>query len=388
MSRPLKTSEFRTPGEGLKTLVCILVGFCLALSLLAFRYVGRTTDFGDAAAMGVQTISVFASIGNYPIHCQAGSEVENCLRGIETRRVKNQVIWFGNSQLHAINQYHQGEQNAPALLFAKLAQREVDLVTFSQGNANLQEHYVMFEYLRSRIHPKQIILPVVFDDLREDGLREEIADLFRDNKFRNFLSESDFGRHLAAKYGPREVQENPSLTPQDYVEAKLNDVLLKSFPIWAARPEMRGDIFVALYRLRNTVFGITPETKRKMIPGRYADNMAALEALLKSASKAGISVLVYVAPVGVNKGERPYVDSEYQRFKVEAEILAKRYGSKYRNLEDLIPEVLWGQKDSTSSTNAAELDFMHFTSAGHVVLADSIDKLLSDTAPVDGGIRH
>lgn len=364
------------------------IGISLALSLLAVKYIGRSTDFGDAATMGVQTVSIFASIGGYRIHCQGFSHAENCLEGIEARQAKNQIIWFGNSQLHAVNQYRQGEQNAPALLNVKLAQRGFDLVTFSQGNANLQEHYAMFEYLRSRIHLKQIILPVVFDDLREDGLREEIADLLRHEKFRNFLSESDFGRHLAAKYGPREVQETPSLTPQDYVEAKLNDLLLKSFPIWAARPEMRGDIFVGLYRLRNSVFGITPNTKRKMIPGRYADNMAALEALLKSASKAGISVLMYVAPVGVNNGERPYVDAEYQRFKVEAEILAKRYGSKYRNLEDLILEALWGQKDSTSSTNAAELDFMHFTSAGHVVLADSIDKLLSDTASSDRGILH
>jgi hypothetical protein len=374
-------SQFRGPREGLTTLVCMVLGLSLALSFLLVRYIGRSTDFGDAATMGIQTVSVFASSGEYQIHCQVFKGDENCIEGMEARGAKNQIIWFGNSQLHAINQYHPGGQNAPALLSAKLAQRGFDLVTFSQGNANLQEHYVIFEYLRSRVPFKQLVLSAVFDDLREDSLREGIVDLLLDKRFRTFLSQSDFGEHLATKYEPHEAEK--AFSPQDYVEGKLNDALTKWLPVWAARPEMRADILIGLYRLRNTVFGITPNTKRKMIPGRYGDNMAALEALLKSAANAGISVLIYVAPVGVNNGERPYVDSEYQRFKGEVETLAKRHGARYQNLEDLIPEPLWGQKASTGSGNAAELDFMHFTSAGHAVLADRIDKLLRDAGPID-----
>lgn len=374
--------------ESLKSLVGLIIGISLVLSILAVRYIGKKTDFGDASAMGIQTVSIFSSNGDWPIHVQAGSEVENCLIGIKTRKVKNQAIWFGNSQLHAINQYHVGEQSAPGILAAKLSQQDFDLVTFSQGNANLQEHYVMFEYLRSRIPIRQIILPVVFDDLREDGLREQIADLLLNANFRSFLSQREFGKLVAAKYGVKKVEKKVTVIPQEYVENKLNEFLDKWLPIWAARPEMRGDLFVGLYRLRNTVFGITPDTKRKMIYSRYADNMAALEALLSSASDANIPVLMYVAPVGVNNGERPYVESEYGRFKVETEVLAKRYHVEYQNLENLIPENLWGYKDSTKSDNAPEFDFMHFTAAGHAVLADHIDNLLHAAASNDRKIRQ
>ncbi len=381
----MKASEYIVPNAGLRELLAVVVGLSLALSLLAVRYVGRTTDFADAAAVGAHTVSIFASRGGYPIHCQPGSEFENCLKGIDARRVKRQVIWFGNSQLHAINRYHQGGQTAPDILSAALAQRGVDLVTFSQGNANLQEHYAMFEYLRLRVPLKQIILPVVFDDFREDGLRQEVADLFRDEKYRIFISQNEFGRGFAQKYGPHKGEESSqqAVSPQDYVEAKLNGALVQTLPIWAARPEIRGDIFVGLYRLRNTVFGITPGTKRKIIPGRYVENMAALEALLKSASNVGISVLLYVAPVGINHGERPYVESEYQHFKSDVQTVTKRYGAEYQNLEDLISQALWGEKDSTNAGKTAEFDFMHFTSAGHVVLADRIDKLLRDRESID-----
>lgn len=366
----------------------MFVGISLALSLLAVRYVGKMTDFGDAASMGAHTTTVFAAGGGYPIHCQFIVDGEGCLEGIKTRRARNQVIWFGNSQLHSINNYHPGEQSAPALLSVKLAQRGFDLVTLSQPNANLQEQFVMFEYLRSKVALKQIILPVVFDDLRENGLREEIVKLLDDEKCRAILLGSDSGRHLIAKYGPHAKVESQgvqkALTPQEMVEARLNDALTGWLPIWAARPEMRGDIFVGLYRLRNTVFGITPSTKRKMILGRYADNMAALGALLKSASDAGIPVLMYVAPVGVdNIGERPYVESEYRRSKAEIEILTKQYGANFQNLENLVPAALWGAKDSTSFAKRTELDFMHFTSAGHTVLADRIDKLLRDAGDDD-----
>lgn len=365
--------------HGLKSLIVLLTGVALALVFLTARYVGRKTDFSDAATLGARTTSIFASRGGFPIHCQSFGVSEGCMRGIAARKPAIQYIWFGNSQLHAINDYRHGERNAPDFLAARLAGRGIDLVTFSMGNASLQEHFAMFQYLRSRIRIRRLILPVVFDDFREDGLRDEVAQILRDDAAARLVSESRFGKLLLEKTFAKAAKSPDAATPQDYVEGRLNEFLDESLPVWKFRPEMRGDVLIGLYRLRNTVFGITPSTQRKMIPGRYAANLMALEALLDSAKAAGIPVLMYVAPVGIRNGERPYVEAEYLRFKKDAQSLAENYGARFENLEALVPEDLWGRKSSTSTSRLAELDFMHFTSAGHAILANRIEGLLSES---------
>lgn len=365
--------------DGKKQLLGLLCAVFLSLVFLAAKYVGRKTDFGDAAALGAATTSVFAVRGAFPVHCQPDEGLDLCIRGVKARGLKRKAIWLGNSQLHAVNQFREGERNAPDLLSERLAGRSIDLVTVSLGNGNLQEHLVLFHYLLDRIQPDTLVLPVVFDDTREDGLRDGVADLIRDERVSQQLRESDIGRKVLEKALASVPLSTARVTPQDRTEAWLNARLEEYVPLWRARPEMRGDFFVFLYRLRNTVFGITPNSKRKIIPGRYANNMAALETMLQTAVIAGIRVFVYVAPIGSYQGARPYVESEYQRFKEEIAALARRYGASFENFEDLIPASLWGFKDSTTVGRGIELDFMHFTAAGHHVLAEQIEQQLFAT---------
>lgn len=369
-------------GPGMRSLSATLTGVAVALAILAWQYVGRETDFSDASALGAYSNSIYAKRDGFPIHCEPGAEFIHCVDGIDHRKAARNIVWFGNSQLHAINQYQQYDLNAPALLSARLAADGAYLVTFSQGNANLQEHYVMFEYLRARVSLRQIILAVVFDDTREDGLREEVAVMVRDPDMRARLMRDDYGRHLLERPSAESlaIGADASNSPQDRVESWLDQKLDQNVPVWHARPQMRGDFFIGLYRLRNTAFGITPSTKRKKIPGRYTENMDALAAILKSAHAVGIDVLIYNAPVGIEQGQRPYVESEYRQFKSEVQVLAERYAAVYANLEDLIPEQLWGQKDSTGLKSTAETDFMHFTSAGHMVLTSHLEGLLKGGA--------
>ena len=244
----------------------------------------------------------------------------------------------------------------------------------------------MFEYLRAMAPLQQIILSVVFDDTREDGLREDVAMVVREADLRARLMRSDYGRHILERQAAEAAGSGAeaSDSPQNRAETWLNEKLDQNVPVWHARPQMRGDFFIGLYRLRNTVFGITPSTKRKKILSRYTENMEALEAILNAAHAAEIDVLLYIAPVNIEHGQRPYVESEYAQFKSEVRALAERYSATFANLEDLIPERLWGKKDSTGITSAEETDFMHFTSAGHLVLADHLEALLKGGAHVGG----
>jgi hypothetical protein len=360
--------------DGKKQLLGLICSVFISLVFLSFKYDGLKTDFGDAAAMGAATKSLFAVRGEFPIHCQSDEELNLCVNGVLNRNPQRKALWLGNSQLHAVNQLQKDERNAPDLLAERLASRSIDLVTVSIDNANMQEHLVLFHYLLDRMQPDMLILPVVFDDTREDGLRDSVVKLTQKDWVARRLEENDIGRKLLKKSSTSTPLPTSEATPQERSEASLNVWLDENIRLWRARSEMRGDFFIYLYKLRNKFFGITPSSKRKIIPGPYTNNMGAFEAVLQTAAASGVRVLVYVAPIGSNRGERPYVQSEYQRFKDDIAVLAMRYGANLENFEDLIPELLWGHKDSTTTDRSLELDFMHFTAAGHLVLAEKIDK--------------
>ena len=112
-----------------------------------------------------------------------------------------------------------------------------------------------------------------------------------------------------------------------------------------------------------------------MIPGRYEQNLAALEALLHFAREDGVAVLVYVVPLRRDV-DSPYVQEEYERFKQDLPGRVIEGGAIFADLEVLVPGELWGSKDATSVGGAPELDFMHFRAAGHGLLAGALSDLL------------
>ena len=371
---------------GAKLLLSIFLGGTLSLIFLGNRYIDRQTDFADAATLGAQTTSFFAKKNGYPIHCQPDAEIKGCVQGVFVRKSSKQVIWLGNSQLHAINHFRPGDLNAPAILANALAPLGVDVVTVSRPNANLQEQYIIFEYLRSKFPIQRLLLPVVFDDFREDGLRDDVRTLLQDSEFIRSPAIQAVELKVIPKTDAGSKAEDIQSTPQAYVEGELDHFLKRNWPLWHVRPQMRGDLFVALYHLRNRIFDITPSTKRKMIPSHYERNWQALEALVKSAVAAKIEVVLYVAPIGGTAAERPYVDSEYKAFKEALKAVAKSNSIDFVNFEDIVSPELWGDKGSTSGATGVEVDFMHFTGAGHQVLAEALyQRLLSDGSLAGGG---
>lgn len=357
-------------------LVAIIFGCCIAIAFLGLKYSGKKTNFEDAATFGVGTSTVMASINGQRIHCSDSRDANECITGAKARHAVASVLWLGNSQVHAVNQLKIGATNSPPLLFERLIETKLDLVTFSQPNANLQEHLVLFEYLKRQLPVKVLILPVVFDDTREDGLRKEVADFLGDAQVNVALSGTPIGLRILNTNKPVPVENSKdtagiSDTIQERVERGLNAWLADTSALWAARPEIRGQIFTNLFILRNALLGIKPTSKRRIILSRYQDNLSALESILMSAAKDGIAVVLYVVPLRSDV-EVPYVAGEYSKYKTEVQSLAKKYHMDFLNLENLVPPALWGTKESTDGGEGQELDFMHFQSGGHKLLADRL----------------
>lgn len=356
------------------SLLPLVISFTLSL-LILFHYSGYHTSF-ENLALGEDNLAYFASYGENRIHCTGIKDAGLCLDSIDKLSPAKVILWLGNSQLNSINQYKIGDKTAAQILFETLFKKQVASITFSPPNSSLQEHFILFEYMLIKTKIDLLILPVCFDDTRETGIRADIAAAFKDSKALAAISASPLGRQLIRNtkiHGPSEDDfVGVKATIQERVEYGIEETLNKYSNIWRARKEVRGLFFDFLYRLRNALLNITPQSKRRLIKDRYDDNLRAFEEILKKAEKANVKVLVYIPPIRSDV-ESPYERSEYQQFKIKIRKIARRHSASYANFEAIVPGGLWGYKNSTSlKQEKLELDFMHFKGQGHQILAANI----------------
>lgn len=353
------------------------LGFLLGIVLLyKFLPIEQSAKRFEDLALGKETTTTFGKVSDLRVHCSDLSDLVECLQSYEkTGSGQPVLLWLGNSQVHAINQFKLGEETAAPELHRKFKATREYFLTLSQPNASLQEHYLLFANLLNRLPIKTLVLPVFFDDMREDGIRTSLIDLFKDQKTLDSLGSAEIGRILIANHGDQDSAGNDMAalqdTLQDRSEKALNSMLEEAWSVWAARPTLRGDLLGSLYRLRNWAFGINASSTRKMIPGRYAKNRDALLAILKLAAQRQVKVLFYIPPLR-NEVKVPYDIHEYASFKSEMTSIAQENHARFADLENVVPAKFWGTKDSTSIGGGQELDFMHFQAGGHRLLAKAL----------------
>jgi len=350
----------------------VILGVLSLYLLFDTKYeINRVEDF----ALGAETTSVFGRVDEQFVHCSDLNDIKNCLISYRAKGGASAVIlWLGNSQLHAVNQYSEGQETSAQMLHKKFQNRNRYVLTASQPNANLQEHYLFFSHLVHQLPVATLVLPIVFDDMREDGVRLSLRGALKDESTMQLLNQNLVGKGIVTnveKSGSDSDDAGLDDTFQKKVERFLNDKLGSSWALWAERPRFRGEILGNLYLLRNWTFGINAQSIRKMIPGRYKKNRDSFVEILNLAKQKNINVLVYVAPIR-NDVKIPYIHKEYENFKKEMSLLTSSADAKFINLEDLVPARFWGTKASTSSFGGYELDFMHFQAAGHKLLTDAL----------------
>ncbi len=378
-SMPSHTLTFTLPKA-----LGVASGLGLSLILFSVLFSGKTTRF-DEAALG-DSESVYAVVDGVSVHCKNVLDADRCIAGAAGHASNKRFLWLGNSQLHAINQRKAGDRSAPEILHRRLRSSGGYLVTFSEPNASLQEHLVLFAGLLSRLRPDVLVLPLVFDDFRETGIRAEILPALREKPTRDALGAFEVGKALVAEADQSTEDKGDfagiAATVQERSERILTQWLSEHSTAWAARPEARGQTFLWLYQLRNAALGIKPTTSRKMIPGRFAKNWAALEAILALARQSGMGVYLYIVPIR-NDVKIPYVETEYAAFKQRVlQVFGSRQGIVVLNLERAVANGLWGTKASTSLGDEPEYDFMHFQAKGHQALADALFEAIVSATPI------
>lgn len=285
----------------------------------------------------------------------------------------HRILWLGNSQLHYINQYKKGDHLSPYWL--RMADKDpacVEPLGFSLPNASFQEFLIISRYAVTRIPTNVVIIEMVFDDLREDGLRRDFDELLTakvvyEMKATSITADKILARHLGSNKDGAVNATNNALTGslQQPLENWLNAGLASIWKLWASRPDLEANVHLAIYNFRNFVLGINPTSIRHMIKTRYDLNMEALLDMLKDFKHRGIPVILYIAPIRQDK-PIPYDLKEYNLWKREVAEKAQQFGADIVNLEQLVPGELLG------SYVGDDIDFMHFQGPGHKLVAQAL----------------
>ena len=370
----------------------ILLGIILSYFIIS-RFFSGNQKF-ENFALGTSTVQYNAIDANRNLmHISKANneELASFLKGYDERGKKNVLLFLGNSQTHSINQKKEGEVNFIELLNLQNQKKENEVLCFSIPNANLEEFYVSFQYLNDKLKIKELIIPIFFDDLREEGIR----DVFFTKLFSDHFLVSDTNLLLNKKVNkvlrsyrlaydnPKNSENNSSdlkalkETVQESVEKKLNEKLSQTLPAWNNRTNVRGDFFVWLYKLRNTLLGIKATTIRDIIPEKYKQNLSYLDLMIRECLQQKIKVVLYIPPIRSDV-QIPYSQYEYKNFKKTIAAKAETNPKKvlYLNFEKIIPGYLWGYKEATNLIETREIDFMHFQFKGHQILADSLSKYI------------
>jgi CRP-like cAMP-binding protein len=137
---------------------------------------------------------------------------------------------------------------------------------------------------------------------------------------------------------------------------------------WLPLVEQRKNIYVTvglyLYQARNKILHITPTTKRPIILSRFDLNKQFLSLMADIAREHHVQLILYVIPLNP-LAENPYVPEQYEAFKVYARQFAEERGIPFANLEDVVPQGMWGIFNGGP-------DFKHFREEGHERTAKAV----------------
>lgn len=350
----------------------LALGLLLALAALEVvrtRLVVRLEE----AALGQDTKFAFGGEGEMRTLCMDGKDSHHCLASFEKAGRPPSVLWLGNSQLPAINRLKPGDRTTPVLLHEMLKPRGHHLVTYAQPNANLLEHGLALAALTPLYKPRLLILPVFLDDIRELGVRRDIAQLLETPQSRAEAERSPIWPHIAPNL-IRDSEGHGSAegeTLQRSFEAALNAQLGAWWPLWQSRERLRGVLAYMVHQGRNKLFGINAQSKRKVDDNVYRQKIAALETMLAYAREQQMKVLLYVPPYRLDI-PGPYVEADYARLKADLAGLAAKHGAHFANLENVVPGPEWGNVVDVVY-GFEDYDFMHFTGEGHKRHAEALD---------------
>lgn len=370
----------------------IVLACGLALAVLYAFFADDRTDFNQIG-LGTDGLSVYAERDGIRVHCASPTESPLCL---PTPTAPKRAIWLGASQLHVIMRAGQGDRTAPDLLADALRAGDVDLRTYSVGNANLQEMLLMFEAARRAGPIDVLLLALVYDDLKEEELHPNETVALTDPRLVERLQETVTGRNIVEQLAalkarlettnaaaprisaPKAENGATESSLQTRVENTITGWLYERSVLWRLREAVRGHLQIAAVRghdqlmaLRYTLLGQQIPLSYVAIPSAVRErNWNALHDIAVRAKTSGTRLIAYIAP-RPRDVFFPYEPQAYAAFKQDSRRIVETLGGLFLDLEDAIADdEVWGTIYNGKGGRAK--DIFHFDARGHRLLADAL----------------
>ena len=297
--------------------------------------------------------------------CIGNSDNISCQKFLleEFTKKQNSILFLGNSQTGAINNFKEGDQTFITYLnqLLKLQKKDIEVKSIWLPNATIQEFEVIYEGLKQcKLNPKFLFIPVFLDDTRSESIRNEL---------KNY---SDF---LCGDISSLEKIQNSTSGNLSKLNNKIRNEIKFLYKLKSLNEKFRTDI----YKFRNLIFNIKPSTIRPIKIGAYTKNLKALENIINDRYNRNLKTIIYIPPLlfSNEKDKIPYKSNDYKIFKETIKKKCQLGECNYFNLENSVPNELWGFKRSTKfNKRDFELDFMHFTGKGHKILSKKFERIL------------
>ena len=339
----------------LNSFMYLIYIFTIAITILTIydRVPKNKTNLGFKNAIAIENNNDICIGNSNNIQC-----IENLLKDFDKK--KNSILFFGNSQTGAINNYNPGDQTFISYLNQLLESQKKDFEVKSLwlANANIKEFELIHNSLiKCNLNPRYLFIPIFLDDMRNESIRYEL------------INYSDF---LCGNISSLEKHEDSTIGNL----AKLNNKIRNEIKLLDKLKNLNGKFRTDIYRLRNSIFNVKPNTIRPIKKGPYKNNLKALEKIINDRYNRNLNTIIYIPPLlfSNEKNKIPYKSKDYIIFKKTIKKKCQLGKCIYFNLENSVPNELWGLKASTSFIKRDhELDFMHFTGEGHKILAKKFE---------------
>ena len=347
-------------------LVCMISYLLINIYKLKSYKNNERSDPGFRSAKSISNNNNLCIVSNKNIDCQ-----KKILS--ELKKNKKSILFLGNSQMGAINNFKSGDSSYISLLSKNLKSKKstISIKGLWLPNANIKEFEIINQTLeKCDINTKLIMIPVFLDDTRINDIRHEL------DNYPYLICQKE--KSINSVNSVNSVN-SPNLSNIE----KLDDSIKKRFKIFKELDALNEKFRVDIYKLRNYFFNIKPTTIRNIRKTSYEDNINSLNNILKVRGNKKLKTLVYIPPLlnSNNGGPIPYKKIDYLNFKKQISKICKPQNCIYLNLENEVPTNLWGLKMSTNfRTQKEELDFMHFTGQGHKIFADKFSEIIKKYA--------
>jgi hypothetical protein len=289
------------------------------------------------------------------------------------------ALVLGASQTYSVNNKKE-DDNIFVFYANQMSDKKnlkIKFFLFSRPNGNL--HDILSSYLRFRQNetkPDWLIIPMVYDDLREKGIQAVVLNPVKKIAFESTILAEQGVQNILEKLQVTSKKENYNKnssvnvlahSPQEKLENYLVGKLSSSWEAFTYRQNIISNIKLMTSALTIKVFGKLFQRRVPEVPENMKKwNMQAFESIISISKADNVKLFVYKQPHPQGIVPFYHTREKYDLFFSKLKLKSEKQNFFFFDYEALVPLKYWGE------TNEGRQDVFHFQVEGHKILSENI----------------